>query len=189
MRLAALLLAALACPAFALDFCPSAGKAELPAVKDPCEGLTYFSRITATCAAEIPEDRNLQRHAAGILELERQAKIDDSVLASMRKMGMAQERISFQETYAGKNRSALAEKRALAVSAGYSQLAQEGPAQSIISNAVWRYLDTAVRPQVANCSAGEEGRKAAGDFAGMLAVSMSHGNPIEQQVIRQLLGK
>jgi hypothetical protein len=137
----------------------------------------------------MPEDRNLQRHAAGILELERQTKIDDSVLASMRKMNMAQERISFQESYGAKNRSDLAEKRALAVAAGYSQLGQEGYAQSVISNAVWRYLDGAVRAQVANCTAGEAGRKAAGEFAGMLGVSMSHGNPLEQHIIRQLLGK
>jgi hypothetical protein len=189
VRFAALLLAALATPAWALDFCPSVGKVDLPPVKDPCDGLAFFSRIAATCAAEIPEDRNLQRHAAGILELERQAKINESVLVSMRKMGMAQERISFQESYSETNRSALAEKRTLAVSAGYSQLAREGAAQSVITNAVWRYLDVTARPELANCSAGEAGRKAASDFAGLLAVSMSHGNPIEAQIIRELLGK
>jgi hypothetical protein len=188
MRLALVLLA-FAAPAFALEVCPSVGKVDLAPVKDPCEGLAFFSRIAAICAAEIPEDRNLQRHAAGILELERQAKIDESVLAIMRKKGMAAERISFQESYSEKNRSALAEKRALAVSAGYSQLAQEGTAQSVITNAVWRYLDATVRPQLASCSAGEAGRKAAGQFAAMLAVSMSHGNPIEAEIVRQLLEK
>lgn len=190
MRLAALLLSVVALPAVALDFCPSVGNVDMPANRsDPCEGLAFLSKIAATCAAEIPEDKNLQRHAAGILELERQTKIDESVLATMRKMGMAQERISFQESYSAKNRDALAEKRALAVSAGYSQLAQEGPAQAVISNAVWRYMDSAVQPHVAGCSASPEGRKRAGEFAGMLAVSMSHGNPLETQIIRQLLGK
>lgn len=188
MRLAALLLSVVALPAAALDFCPSVGKVDMPANRsDPCEGLAFLSTITAKCAAEIPEDKNLQRHAAGILELERQTKIDESVLASMRKMNMAQERISFQESYSAKNRDALAEKRALAVSAGYSQLANEGPAQAVISNAVWRYMDGAVQPQVAGCSASPEGRKRAGEFAGMLAVSMSHGNPLETEIIRQLL--
>lgn len=187
---AALLLSVIALPAAALDFCPSVGKVEAPATRtDPCEGLAFLAKITAKCVAEIPEDRNLQRHAAGILELERQVKIDESVLATMRKMAMSPERISFQESYAAKNRDALAGKRALAVAAGYSQLAQEGSAQAIISNAVWRYVDSAVQPHVAGCAQGEAGKKAAGEFAGALAVSMSHGNPIETMVIRQLLGK
>jgi hypothetical protein len=190
MRLAALFLAFLALPALALEVCPSVGKVDLPAIKEPCEGLAFFARIAAKCATELPEDRNLQRHAAGILELERQAHIDASVLASMRKMGgFSPERIAFQESYAAKNQSALAEKRALAVAAGYSQLAQEGAAQAVIGNAVWRYLDATVQPQLANCSDGEAGRKAAGQFAGMLAVSMSHGNPIEARIIRELLDK
>jgi hypothetical protein len=102
---------------------------------------------------------------------------------------MAQERISFQESYSAKNRDALAEKRALAVSAGYSRLAEEGYAQTVITNAVWRYMDSVVQPQVASCDASPEGRKRAGEFAGMLAVSMSHGNPIETQIVRQLLDK
>ena len=191
MKLAALVLFVVATPAAALDFCPSVGSVELPANRtDPCEGLAFLAKIAATCAEEIPEDRNLQRHAAGILELERQTKIDEDVLAAMRKMGsFSEERIAFQESYAAKNRGALAEKRALAVSAGYPQFAQEGTAQAVISNAVWRYMDGAVRPHVARCTQGEAGKKAAGEFAGMLAVSMSHGNPIEQQIIRRLLDK
>ena len=189
MRLAALVFLVVTLPAAALDFCPSVGKVEPPAKKmEACEGLAFVAKITSRCAAEMPEDKNLQRHAAGILELERQTKVDDSVLASMRKMNMAPERISFQEAYGAKNRDALAEKRALAVSAGYSQLAQEGTAQAVISNAVWRYLDSAAQPHVAGCTQGEAGRKAAGEFAGMLGVAMSHGNPLEQQIIRQLLG-
>lgn len=183
-------MAVVALPAPALDFCPSVGKVEVPANRtDPCEGLAFLAKIMAKCAAEIPEDRNLQRHAAGILELERQTKIDESVLANMRKMGMAEERISFQESYSAKNRDALAEKRALAASAGYSQLAREGSAQPVITNAVWRYMDNAVRPHVAGCTQGEAGRKAATEFAGMLGVAMSHGNPIEREVMRRLLDK
>jgi hypothetical protein len=177
-------------PASALDFCPSVGKVEPPPGKmEPCESLAFLAKITAKCAAEIPEDKNLQRHAAGILELERQTKIDESVLSSMRKMGMTQERIAFQESYGAKNRDALAEKRALAVSAGYSQLANEGPAQAVISNAVWRYMDTAAQPHLTACTRSEAGKKAAGEFAGALAISFSHGNPLEQQIIRQLLDK
>ena len=187
-RFAALILGVVALPAAALEPCPSVGNVDMPANRsDPCEGLAFLAKITAKCAAEMPEDKNLQRHSAAILELERQTKIDETVLASMRKMNMAQERISFQESYSAKNRDALAEKRALAVSAGYSQLAKEGPAQAVISNAVWRYMDGAVQPQVAGCSASPEGRKRAGEFAGMLAVSMSHGNPLETEIIRQLL--
>ena len=160
MRLAALLFATVALPASALDFCPSVGKVDVPANRsDPCEGLAFLAKIASKCAAEMPEDRNLQRHAAGILELERQVGIDSSVLASMRQMGsFSQERIAFQESYAAKNRDALAEKRALAVSAGYSQLASEGPAQAVITNAVWRYLDNAIQPHVAGCTqAGGDG--------------------------------
>ena len=186
----AFLLAVIALPARALDFCPSVGKVEPPAGKmEPCEALAFLSKITSRCAAEIPEDKNFQRHAAGILELERQTKIDESVLQTMRKMNMAPERISFQESYAAKNKSALVEKRALAVSAGYSQLANEGTAQAVISNAVWRYMDTAAQPHLKGCTQSEAGKKAAGEFAGALAMSFSHGNPLETQIIRQLLDK
>lgn len=203
MRLAALLLAAVALPAAALDFCPSVGKVETPGKMEPCEGLAFLAKITAKCAAEIPEDRSLQRHAAGILELERQRKIDENVLIGLRQVradpqrmsgmkidpALLDRQIAMQEGLADKTLADLREKRALGVSAGYSQLAKEGAAQTVIDNAVWRYLDGAVRPQVANCSSGGAGRKAASDFAGMLGVSMSHGNPLEREIIRQLLGK
>ena len=198
------LLAAIALPASALDFCPSVGKVEPPAGKmEPCEGLAFLAKITAKCAAEIPEDKNLQRHAAGILELERQVKIDQSVTKSLQQMrakpqpiggrpidpAAMDRQIAFQESYAAKNRDALAEKRALAVSAGYSQLGQEGTAQAVISNAVWRYMDNAVQPHLTACSQSEAGKRAAGEFAGALAMSFTHGNPLEQQIIRQLLDK
>lgn len=202
--LVAFLLWSAAFPAMALDVCASVGKLDAPAGrKDPCEGLAYLAEVAGKCAAEIPEDRRLQRLAAGILELERQTRIDESVLRSLRLMrdnptasrGMNSDpaaldrQMAIQESHGAKNRSLLAERRSSAVAAGFPQLAQAGYAQTVITNAVWRYLDSAVRPQLANCRGGNDGRRTAGDFAGMLAVSLSHGNPIETQIIRQLLGE
>lgn len=202
--LLSLLLMSASLPAMALDVCASVGKIDAsPGKKDPCDSLAYFAEVAGKCAAEIVEDRRLQRYAAGILELERQTRIDESVLRSLRMMRnnpalpggktgdptALDRQVAAQEAYGAKNLLALADKRSSAVSAGYRQLAQPGYAQTVISNAVWRYLDNAVRPQLANCRNSTEGRKNAADFAGMLAVTMSHGNPIETQIIRQLLGE
>jgi hypothetical protein len=198
------LLAAVALPAAALDFCSSVGKVEPPAAKmEPCEGIAFLARITAKCAAEMPEDHNLQRHAAGILELENKRKVDTMVRQGLRATQADPEhlhgrkidpvlldrQIAMQEALAAKTEADLREKRALAASAGYSQPAKEGTAQTVIDNAVWRYLDGTVQPHVAGCSQSEAGKKAAGEFAGMLGVAMSHGNAIEREVMRQLLGK
>lgn len=201
---AVLLLLGVAFPALAIEVCASAGKLDVPpGMKEPCESLARFAEVTGKCAAEIAEDRRLQRYAAGILELERQTRIDESVVRSLRMLrdkpdasggrtidaDAFERQMAVQESAGERNRSALAAKRSAAVSAGYSQLAQPGYAQAVISNAVWRYLDNAVRPQLANCRSGSAGRTSAGEFAGMLAVSMSHGNPIETQIVRQLLGE
>src|SRR5215472_3970114 len=200
--LAALLLAAAVLPASALEVCLSVGKVELPAgTLEPCDSLAYLAKIISRCAVEIPEDKNLQRHAAGILELENKHKVDLMVLQGLRatlanpqQMAdrkidpvLLDRRIAMQEGLATKTESDLRERRALAVSAGYSQLAREGAAQAIIDNAVWRYLDTEMHPRVGSCSASEAGRRSAAEFAGMLGVAASHGNPLEREVMRQLL--
>ena len=202
MGVVALLLAATVLPASALEVCPSVGKVEMPAGKlEPCSGLAYLAKIISKCAAEIPEDKTLQRHAAEILELENEHKVDQMVLQDLRTTRANPERmrgrkmdpvlldrqIAMQERLAAKIESDLREKRALAVSAGYLPLAKEGAAQTIIDNAVWRYLDTEMHPRVGSCSASEAGRRSAAEFAARLGVAASHGNPLEREVMRELL--
>lgn len=199
----AFLLWSTASPVAALEVCASAGKIDMRTDgRDPCENLATLAGVVSKCAAEIPEDRQLQRHAAGILQLERQTRIDESVIQSLRKMRESpsssrelnsdlsafDRQMSVQESLGEKNRAALAERRSTAVSAGYQQLARWGYAQAVITNAVWRYLDSLIDPQVANCRSGGDGLKSASTFAGMLATALSHGNPIETQIMRQLLG-
>lgn len=192
-----------ASPVMALEVCASVGKIDSRMDRsDTCGNLANLAEVASRCAAEIPEDRRLQRHAAGILQLEKQTKIDDSVIQSLRKMreipdssremnvdpAAFERRMAIQESLGEKNRAALAEKRSTAVSAGYPKLAQPGYAQAVITNAVWRYLESLIRPQVVDCRSGSDGLKSAANFAGMFAVSISHGNPIETQIMRQLLG-
>lgn len=200
---AALLLWSAASSGTTLDLCAAAGKIGTRADQnDPCERLSLLAEVASKCAAEMPEDRQLQRHAAGILQLEKQLQIDQSVMQSLRQMRDAptastgpmhldpsalDRQIAFQESAGEKNRAALAARRTVAVSAGYPMLAQAGFAQAVITNAVWRHVESWTAPQATNCRNSENEGTSAGQLAGMIAVLLSHGNPIETQVMRQLL--
>jgi hypothetical protein len=169
-------------------------------ISDPCDGLRLLLPIVAACAAEYPEDQALQRYAADILQLEREQKIEAGVLASMRKMAanpqslqtsnidptLFARRIAMVEAKAAEIDADLAVKRSSAAAAGYSRLSEEGFAQAIISNAVWRYLLEEVRRHVDSCT-DDAGRRAARELIAGLAVMASHGDALEREVTRRIL--
>ena len=168
----ALLAVAIGTCASAEDLCAAAGplKGLTPSPgsrpRDACEGLRVLQAAVAKCAAEFPDDRALQIRAASILPLERQRSIDASVLASLRQMQanpqglkssnidrtLLARRIEMIEAQAAKIDAELAAKRDSAVAAGYGQLAQDGYAQTIVSSAVWRYVDGEVRQRLEACA-------------------------------------
>ena len=190
----------------AQELCPGSGPLETPmrrpgsTIPDPCDALRILLPVVTKCAAEFPETRELQVHAARILLLERQRKIDIGVLSSMRKMLESQQlsqtlnidpitwarRIEIAEAGAAKTEADLAAQRQRAVAAGYDQLSKSGLAQKIISSAVWRHIETDARGFLNSC-ADDAGRQAAVQFIGNFAIMMSHGNGFEREIIRRIL--
>ena len=188
------------------ELCPGAGPVELPmrrpgsSAADACNSLRILLPVVTRCAAEYSGDRDLKIHAAGILLLERQAKIDLAVLTNMRQMLQNSQRmpalnmdpaasartIERAETAAAKTEAELAEKRKNAAAAGYGQLSEAGAAQKIISSAVWRYIETGVRYHIDGCT-DEAGRQAALAYIGNIGVMMSHGEGLEREIIRLIL--
>jgi len=174
---------------------PSAGSRP----RDACDGLRLLQPMVAKCAAEFPEDRALQLRAAGALPLERQRSIDASVVASLREMQASPQRltasnidptllarrIEMMEAQAAKTDADLAAKRASAAAAGYRELAQDGYAQKIIWNAVWRYVDGEVRRRLEACT-DDAGRRAALDFIANLAIMLTHEGGLERELMRRL---
>ncbi len=189
----------------AQELCPGSGPLEAPirrpgsTVPDPCDALRILLPVAAKCATEFPEIPGLQIHAANVLLLERQRKIDVSVLTSMRKMLESPQqlqdlnidaaawarRIEIAETGLAKTDADLATQHQRAVAAGYNQLAQTGAAQKIISSVIWRQIETDARSFLSACT-DNAGREAARRFVSSLGIMMSHGKGFEREIIRRI---
>ena len=157
-------------------------------------------RAVETCIAEFPEDRNLQVRAARIVQLEQRQRVETQVLTGLRQLRanpdamraqtidpeLLSRRIAMNEATLATLTADLDRERHEAAAAGYPQLATAGVAQSVITNAAWRFIEAQATPHLNSCT-DPAGRQAAREFFGGILMMMSHGNALQQQTIRRIL--
>jgi hypothetical protein len=179
---------------------PSAGQPR-PRPADPCEGLRVVLGAVEACIAEFPDDRNLQIHAARILQLEQRQRVETQVLTGLRQLRanpdamraqtidpeLLSRRIAMNEATLATLTADLDRERHEAAAAGYPQLATEGVARNVITNAAWRFIGAQAAPHLNSCT-DPAGRQAALESFGGIMMMMSRGNSLQQQTIRRIMG-